>query len=211
MKNKLKKIPAPIVMLCYLTAIVLWFLSSAYGLVADIAAKSSGRLFEQQLSVADFELVNMHELETGSYISENDDPQMIWYNADGRTIRTLRMEAEFDRSPREMCLYYTTRQDEPFSVNKRVFASQQNDGSYLYTLPQGKIAALRLDPCSPLTDKPVTMAFSEFTMNQPAGVVSYFAPGWYGMFQLVVYPGLCAAALSLLRGVLVYYKENKKR
>lgn len=209
MMQSKKKIPAPIPLFCYAVAILLWLVTSLYHLGADVLAKQTGKLYEQQLTVDSFELVNMHKQEDGTYLTENDDPQMIWYNTEGIAVRTLRMTASFDRSPREMCLYYTTKEGEDFGVNNRVFASQQDDGSYVYTLPQGTITALRLDPCSPLENKPVTMTIEQFVLNQPAGVLSYFAPGWAGAFHLVVYPGLCAAALSLMRQAVLYYKRKK--
>lgn len=210
MKQRLKKIPAPIVVLCYGVTVLGWLLVSLYHLGSDVLAKQLGSLYQQQLTVQQFELVNMHQQEDGTYLTENDDPQMIWQNTDGITVRTLRMEATFDGSPREMCLYYTTKEGEDFGLNKRVFAQQQNDGSYLYTLPQGKITALRLDPCSPADNKQLTITFGSFTLNQPMGAWHYLAPGWAGAANMVIVPALCASAISLLRqGVLAY--KNKKR
>lgn len=213
MIRKLKKWsghPAFVPLLCYGVAVVVWLVCGVWSLGTDTLAKIGGRLYEQQLTLENFELVDMQPLENGSYITTSGDPQMIWYNTDGITVRTLRLTADFDRSPREMCLYYTNTQGEPFSVNKRVFAVQQDDGSYVYTLPQGRIAALRLDPCSPEQDKPVTMTFAGFSMNEPAGVVSYFAPGWYGALELVLYPGLCACALSLAQSAWYAYTGKKR-
>lgn len=204
------KRPAFLPILCYVVAVIIWLGTGVWSLGADALAKAGGTLYECELTLENFELVDMQPLEDGSYITTSGDPQMIWQNTDGMTVRTLRLTASFDRSPREMCLYYTNAEGEPFSVNKRVFAAQQNDGSYVYTLPQGKISALRLDPCSPEENKPVTMTFTGFALNEPAGVISYFAPGWYGALELVLYPGLCACALSLAQSAWQTYK-NKKR
>lgn len=204
------KRPAFLPILCYVVAVIIWLGTGVWSLGADALAKAGGTLYECELTLENFELVDMQPLEDGSYITTSGDPQMIWQNTDGMTVRTLRLTASFDRSPREMCLYYTNAEGEPFSVNKRVFAAQQNDGSYVYTLPQGRISALRLDPCSPEENKPVTMTFTGFALNEPAGVISYFAPGWYGALELVLYPGLCACALSLAQSAWQTYK-NKKR
>lgn len=202
--------PAFLPLLCYVVAVIVWLGGGVWSLAADTLAKAGGTLYERELTVDNFELVDMQLLEDGSYITTSGDPQMIWHNTDGMTVRTLRLTASFDRSPREMCLYYTNAEGEPFSVNKRVFAAQQDDGSYVYTLPQGNIAALRLDPCSPEENKPVTMTFSGFSLNEPAGVVSYFAPGWYGAMELVLYPGLAACALSLAQSAWQTYKSKKR-
>lgn len=203
--------PAFLPLLCYVAALIVWLGGSVWSLGMDTIAKAGGSLYQCELTLENFELVDMQLLEDGSYITTSGDPQMIWHNTDGMTVRTLRLTASFDRSPREMCLYYTNAEGEPFSVNKRVFAAQQDDGSYVYTLPQGRIAALRLDPCSPEEGKPVTMTFSGFSMNEPAGLVSYFAPGWYGAMELVLYPGLCACALSLAQSAWQTYQAKKKR
>lgn len=210
LKLLVKKLRAPLPTLCYGACLALWLLGSLLGFGSDFVQKAAGSLYQFQLAYEDFEPVNLHRQENGVLLTENDDPQMIWQNDQGLTVRTLRMEASFSRSPREMCLYYTTKPGEPFSVNKRVFAAQNNDGSYVYTLPQGRIAALRLDPCSPLENKPVEIELSGIYLNEAAAWWSYFSPGWAGAFRMALYPGLAAAALSLAREALLWYK-NKKR
>ena len=112
--------------------------------------------------------MGLQRLESGALLTLDGDPQMIWENGEGAVLRTVRMEAAFDRSPGRCAFTYTTKEGEPFSVNKRVFAAQADDGSYLYTLPQGRIAALRLDPCSPEENKPVEMTIAGLYVNEPA-------------------------------------------
>lgn len=209
MKRLLRRIKAPIPVLCYSVCLAAWLAASLWGLCADGLAAAGGRLYPFELQTADFELVNLHQSEAGQLVTETDDPQMIWQNPDGRTVRTVRMAAAFDASPREMCLYYTSRAEEPFGVNKRVFAAQQNDGSYLFTLPQGPVAALRLDPCSPDENKQVSMELAGLYANEPAPWWSYFAPGWAGAFYMLVYPGLAAAALRLVWEAVLWYKKKR--
>lgn len=209
LKTYFKKCRAPIPVLCYAACLVLWLAAGFAGLCSDAAAKAAGSLYQFELKPGDFEQVALQPLENGALLTLNDDPQMIWENKDAVTLRTLRMAASFDRSPREMCLYYTTRQGEPFSVNKRVFAAQADDGSYVYTLPQGRIAALRLDPCSPLENKPVELVITGLYLNEPAPWWSYFAPGWAGAFSMALYPGLAAAAISLVRAAWMWYKNKR--
>ncbi len=205
-KEKLS-IPA----LCYAVCVLVWLIGGIWSFGRDMITKSTGSLYEFSMQAQDFELVNMHKAPEGPYVNENSDPQMIWQNTDGITLRTLRMEAEFSHSPREMCLYYTNKPDEPFGVNKRVFAQQKNDGTYLYTLPAGNIAALRLDPCSPDEEKTVEMRFGDFKVNEPVAFWMYFAPGWYGFFRMLLYPALAAAALSLAQEAYVWYKSKRKK
>ena len=77
------------------------------------------------------------------------DPQMILEDVSGQVVRTLSYQAEFDGSPREMCLYYTTAVGEPSSQDRRGFPGVSADGTSGYTLPRKNIVSLRLDPCSP--------------------------------------------------------------
>ncbi|GKI15860.1 hypothetical protein CE91St44_23450 [Oscillospiraceae bacterium] len=204
-----KRLKAPIPTLCYAVCAAVWLAAGAAGLCSDGIAKATGRLYQFELAAEDFEQVGLQRLESGALLTLDGDPQMIWENGEGAVLRTVRMEAAFDRSPREMCLYYTTKEGEPFSVNKRVFAAQADDGSYLYTLPQGRIAALRLDPCSPEENKPVEMTIAGLYVNEPAPWWSYFAPGWAGVFSMVLYPGLAAAAISLVRAAWMWYKNKR--
>ncbi len=210
MKKWLQKFKDPIPVICWGLCLVIWLLGGVLSAVRDLAAKTTGSLYEFELSADGFSLANLHKQEDGTYITETDDPQMHWENTDGIAMRSLRMNASFSSEPREMCLYYTTQPGESFGVDKRVFASQQNDGSYLYTLPAGKIVSLRLDPCSPDADKPVVIEFGPFRVNENIPLWKHFAPGWAGFFKMLLYPGLVAAALSLVREAWMWYKSKRK-
>lgn len=181
---------------CYAVCLAGWLLLSLAGLGRDAALRADGRLAPFQLLPAELELVNA-EWQPGDVLyTLTDDPQLIWHNPDGRAVRTLRFTARYAESAREMCLYYTTVPNEPFSQDKRVFAAQSSDGaSYLYTLPQVSIAALRLDPCS---SKQNEVTVGGIQCNEPVSVLSYFSPGWYGAFQMAIWPGLIAALLDIL-------------
>lgn len=203
--------------LCYAACLLGWLVMSLVGLGRDTAAKMSGRLAPFSLQTAECELVNAvleTDGEPGAAGGERirtltDDPQLIWRNPDGRTLRTLRFSARYADSPREMCLYYTSAPEEPFSQDKRVFAVQSDDGeSYLYTMPQGRIAALRLDPCS---NRDNEIAVSGIQCNESASLASYFAPGWFGAFRMALWPGLAAAALELIRQLWALRGKGKGR
>ena len=182
--------------LCFAVTLACWLGSSIWGLAADTAARSGGRLAPFAMTAGEFELVNREVQEDGTLYTLTDDPQMLWQNPDGRSLRTLRITADYDESAREMCLYYTNAPEEPFSQDKRVFAAQSHDGrSYLYTLPQGEIAALRLDPCSV---KECTITVTDIAVNEDVPLWKYFAPGWHKGFEMALTAGLCAAGLAAL-------------
>lgn len=208
MKNALRKffarrgaLPAA----CYLLTLAGWLVLGAWNFGSDAVSRAQGTLTEQQVSLEEFQLVDLDEQE-GGYTSTSSDPQIILEDVSDRVVRTLSYQAEFDSEPREMCLYYTTAVGEPYSQDKRVFPTIGEDGSYIYTLPRTTIVSLRLDPCSPDATDPVTVQFAgdAITLNDadalPSGL-AYWLPSWYQLFCFILYPALAAAILSWLRAV----------
>lgn len=208
MKNALRKffarrgaLPAA----CYLLTLAGWLVLGAWNFGSDAVSRAQGTLTEQQISLEEFQLVDL-DAQEGGYTSTSSDPQIILEDVSDRVVRTLSYQAEFDSEPREMCLYYTTAVGEPYSQDKRVFPTIGEDGSYIYTLPRTTIVSLRLDPCSPDATDPVTVQFAgdAITLNDadalPSGL-AYWLPSWYQLFCFLLYPALAAAILSWLRAV----------
>lgn len=206
--------PWALPLLCYLSAAVIWLALGAVHAVADTAAKASGRLVTREMAVTDFALADLNVVssgESGQTVLEttSNDPQMILEDVSNETVRTLQMDAGYEGTVGEMCLYYTTAAGQEYSKDRRVFPTRQSDGSYLYTLPRGSIVALRLDPCSPEENKSVTITIEKILLNRPAGFGSYFVPSWYQVFCLVLYPGLAAAVLCWAGGALRTVRHRK--
>ena len=139
---------------------------------------------------------------------------MILEDVSGQVVRTLSYTVTFDGDAREMCLYYTTKVGEDYSQDRRVFPQNLGNGQYLYTLPRTSIAALRLDPCSPDENKTVDLTFAPATLTLNAASTlpawwQYLVPTWYQTFCLILYPALCASAVSLIRSFFAK-KELKK-
>lgn len=190
---------------CYLLTLAGWLVLGAWNFGSDAVSRAQGTLTEQQVSLGEFQLVDL-DAQEGGYTSTSSDPQIILEDVSDRVVRTLSYQAEFDSEPREMCLYYTTAVGEPYSQDKRVFPTIGEDGSYIYTLPRTTIVSLRLDPCSPDATDPVTVQFAgdAITLNDadalPSGL-AYWLPSWYQLFCFLLYPALAAAILSWLRAV----------
>lgn len=191
-----RRLPAPIPLACYALAFVFWLGGGLALLGWEAAGRAGGRLAETALDPAALEQADIAPDATGGWVTTGGDPQLIWRNPDGRMVRTLLMEVAFSQTPREVCLYYTTRADEPFSSGKRVFGEKMDDGNYRFQLPAGSIAALRLDPCSPAEEQgAITLTGLALTLNVDAPWYAAFAPGWSGLFAWLVWPGLAAAAV----------------
>lgn len=212
MKFSCKRLAAPLARpwglpaLCYLAALLFWVVSGLVSLTGDTMARADGSLREQTLTVSDFTL---SELQAGpdarQVVSTGGDPQMLLDNLGDRVVRTLSYTAEFDGTPREMCLYYTTAPDQPYSQDRRVFPEVTTGGTYVYTLPRGRICSLRLDPCSPDENKTVGITFDSLCLNRAdtlPGGLDYLIPSWYQLFCLILLPSLAAAALDWVRACL---------
>ena len=199
---------------CYLLTLAGWLVLGAWNFGSDALSRARGTLTEQQLSLSAFQLVDLQG-EGDGYVSTSGDPQIILEDVSDRVVRTLSYRAEFDAEPREMCLYYTTAAGEPYSQDKRVFPTVGEDGSYIYTLPRTTIVSLRLDPCSPDANTPVTVQFKgdAITLNAadalPSGL-AYWLPSWYQMFCFVLYPALAGAILSWMRALWVEIRARRK-
>lgn len=193
--------------LCYLVALAGWLAWGLWGMAADGLDRASGRMTQQELTPADFALVDLDQTGEDTLVTTSGDPQMILEDVSDRTVRTLQIWADYDGAAREMCLYYTTQAGQPYSQDRRVFPQQQADGSYLYRLPRGRIVSLRLDPCSPDQDKTVTITVHRIALNTSAS--AKLLPNWYQAFCLILYPGLAAAALDWLAGLVQGLRRRK--
>ncbi len=202
---------------CYILALAVWLVLGLAHAGSDALAKAQGRMTEQAIPVQDWQLVGLEttgtEVDTITLTTTNGDPQMILEDVSGQVVRTLSYTVTFDGDAREMCLYYTTKVGEDYSQDRRVFPQNLGNGQYLYTLPRTSIAALRLDPCSPDENKTVDLTFAPATLTLNAASTlpawwQYLVPTWYQAFCLILYPALCAAAVSWLRS-LVPFLERK--
>lgn len=206
MPKKFRRRMLPV--LCYLVALAGWLVWGLWGMAADGLDRASGRMTQQELAPADFALVDLEQTGEDTLVTTSGDPQMILEDVSDRTVRTLQIWADYDNPAREMCLYYTTQEGQPYSQDRRVFPRQQADGSYLYQLPRGRIVSLRLDPCSPDQDKTVTITVHRIALNTNAS--ANLLPNWYQTFCLILYPGLAAAVLDWGLGLAAGIFSRKK-
>ena len=203
---------------CYLLALAAWLCLGLVYCIQDAADRAAGHLAEKTVAVQDWQLAGLEITENGAeqtvLTTLDGDPQMLLETA-GDKVLTLTYTVQITGTPREMCLYYTTKPGQPYSADRRVYAKALGNGQYLYELPRIHIETLRLDPCSPDTGKTLTLTFTpgSITLNAahtlPA-LWQYFVPSWYQAFCLVLYPGLAAAAVSWLLAVYRQFKAKKQ-
>lgn len=205
MKQRWKRPRAAIPLACYGTALLLWLALCAALLIADAFGRLTGRLAYQQLTLSDFEQSSLELTAEDGFAAVTPDPQLIWYNPDGRTVRTVTVSAAYDSFPGEICLYYVENPAEPFGQSKRVFPRRNADGSYTFVLPRADLYALRLDLCS----NTCVVSGVSIVYNTAYPFWRYFIPSWKQLFGLCLWPGLAASALSLARQCLLSRRGRK--
>lgn len=192
-----------LLILCY-SVYILWVLLAALaGFVQDMFWKMQGQLDEQEISKYSFTANNLAFESEETWRSLTADPQLL-YEVNGY-LANVQIKMQFDATPGELDLYYTEKAGEDFDKYRRVWAVRQQDGSYLYTLPRTKVATLRIDPGSA---ENLGITIEEIRFNVPTGIERYLDISLNGLFRLVVYPALAAAALKYL--LCIYQQLNNK-
>jgi len=192
MKQHLLRGRAPIPRACFALFALGWLLYALFGFAADAAAAASGRMARRTLDLSALTMYNLAS-EGDAWQATSNDPQVIWQPAAGQTVRTVTVTAHYSAAPREMCLYYTADAAADFSVEQRVFAWQNADGSYTFRLPRTAVAKIRLDPCSAA----VRITGLTIRENEPLAAWRYFVPAWRTAAALFLYAGLTACAVRL--------------
>ena len=54
------------------------------------------------------------------------------------------------------------------------------------------------------------MTVESITLNAPRSAAAYFAPGWAGAFNLILWPGMAAALLNIAAGLLRLLLKGRK-
>ncbi|MBQ7859044.1 MAG: hypothetical protein IJ347_02765 [Faecalibacterium sp.] len=206
MKIFAKRPRALIPLVCYGLAAVVWFLLCTGQLALDGVARLQGRMPQVHAPLAEFELYALEATGEDSLVSTTPDPQLYWYNPDGRVVRSVQLQITFPRIPGELALYYTEQPGEAFGRDRKVYPIQQADDSWLFVLPRAQVYSLRIDPSSEI----ITMNDVQIQFNTGYRWWQYYLPGWQQAFDLLLFPGLAASALNILAEALRCRKAQKK-
>ncbi len=150
-----------------------------------------------------------------SIVSTDADPYII-FTFSQQNIRTLHMDAQFATPPGEVILYYSypenTNLSDPtaaavelgFSQNRRVNGEVQADGSYIFTLPAGEIAALRLDPGNVPGNE---IFLNQLTLNVYSEPHEYFLPNARQWLMLAILPAFVCCVIYTIAELLSALKR----
>lgn len=197
-KRRIGRLPLAL----YLAAAAVWVVLCAAKLCGDQVARMRGQMQQENKDITQAELRSLAPWGE-DWFAETPDPQIIWQVPENERVRTVTLWGDFAIPYGEMTLYYTTSPEESFSTAKKVYATENGDGSYSFLLPKSHVRALRLDPCSVMC----VVKNIRVEWNTPCALWRYFCPDGVQIFWMVLLPGLTASAICLLREA---WQEAKK-
>lgn len=181
-----------LLIICYVLALIVWLGYSGISLAVCSGARSGRNLVEQYLPTAFANDINNIEhidsVDNAEWLLTMDsDPQIIWHLG-GVNVQQLIFNAKAVNAPGgEIVVYYTTREGEDFSENKKIWAQQDRDGRWVFEFGLKRIHNLRIDP-GPMGG--VIWRVQQITLNAEKPWYSYFVPNTQGIALLLLLPCL---------------------
>lgn len=179
----------------FLTA--LFFLRGFWSYAAENIARSNETLVQSRMTAADFQQFSL-KADGDMLIATDSDPQLIW-QADQK-ITNIKFYMETSLYPGEIVVYYTTKDGEGFSENKRLWAQPVNGEDNWYTVEIGlkNVRSLRIDPTMYAGNQ---MKFGAFIINEEKTLSDYIAPDVRRIFNLLLYTGIISSVLRFVQEI----------
>lgn len=202
--KKLCKNSRRLLMLCYLLAVIGWFVMAVFGMVRSVWARSRGdyprmTLTAEELTLSSF--VNYADLEWDTppyddpdlYLSTDSDPQIIWQGSG--YLESVVLYADHYTPPGSVALYYLLPGQTDFSEQQKVYGAVTAKGEYTFTLGGKTVAGLRIDPDS---RGGIATRFTGVQLNPAHSLLWYLIPRGGQWLLLLSLPALAAAVIKLL-------------
>ncbi len=202
--KKLCKNSRRLLMLCYLLAVIGWFVMAVFGMVRSVWARSRGdyprmTLTAEELTLSSF--VNYADLEWDTppyddpdlYLSTDSDPQIIWQGSG--YLESVVLYADHYTPPGSVALYYLLPGQTDFSEQQKVYGAVTAKGEYTFTLGGKTVAGLRIDPDS---RGGIATRFTGVQLNPAHSVLWYVIPRGGQWLLLLSMPAITAAVLKIL-------------
>lgn len=130
--------------------------------------------------------------------TQNTDPQLVFTGLDA-SVRLVQLEAAFAANPGELEVFYARSAEAGFETRKRVIGVPQNDGSILYALPAGQLAALRLDLGTAIGNR---VQIGAITLNPHLPASHYFVPTLRTVLAFLALPLLACCIIYTIIEIL---------
>lgn len=135
----------------------------------------------EDISLTNFEFVDVEMVNDYSLITKTDDAQII-YKGD---ISNIAINCEFSQNPGEFVSFYAKDENDEFNPKNMIYAKKLND-KYIFSYPQGT-QKIRLD----LGIHPsITIDFKEIEINNPKLSLTYQKFTSILFYTLIVPPAI---------------------
>ena len=200
--------PRRLLGLCYALGVMLWLLYATIASALMLNHKMNGSMRSLTLTAQDLSYESFLDYDDDPwstapderedwYLSTDNDPHILW---EGEAyVETVRLQVEQLLPPGSVTLYYLKPGQTDYRETQKVYAWQDEDGSYVFDLGGVTVTGLRIDPDS-VGGVPTRLLGVEINPATP----------WYGRFipkggqwiLLLFGPAVAAAFLSLLRQII---------
>lgn len=200
--------PRRLLGLCYALGVMLWLLYAIIASALMLNHKMNGSMRSLTLTAQDLSYESFLDYDDDPwstapderedwYLSTDNDPHILW---EGEAyVETVRLQVEQLLPPGSVTLYYLKPGQTDYRETQKVYAWQDEDGSYVFDLGGVTVTGLRIDPDS-VGGVPTRLLGVEINPATP----------WYGRFipqggqwiLLLFGPAVAAAFLSLLRQII---------
>ena len=198
--------PRRLLGLCYALGVMVWLLYAVISSALMLNHKMNGSMRSLILTAQDLSYESFLDYDEDPwstapderedwYLSTDNDPHILW---EGEAyVETVRLRVEQLLPPGSVTLYYLKPGQTDYRETQKVYAWQDEDGSYVFDLGGVTVAGLRIDPDSV---GGVPTLFGGIELNPARFWVWRFVPDG-GQFLLILgLPAVAAAAWTLLRG-----------
>ncbi len=182
----------------YAIIITVFLLFSLFSFASDKILMLTGHISQVELtSFTSFDtfdfILNESDEQAKTGVTNTQDVKLVLddFSETGTDIiRTVHMDMSFSLHPGEVVLFYA-KEGEDFSDAKKIWAKQQNDGVYTFTLPRTqKIDKIRIDPSSVYNNE---LYLNSITLNSSLTLSKYFTLSNEQIFNFLLYPLLTCA------------------
>lgn len=200
--------PRRLLGLCYALGVMVWLLYAVISSALMLNHKMNGSMRSLTLTAQDLSYESFLDYDDDPwstapderedwYLSTDNDPHILW---EGEVyVETVRLRVEQLLPPGSVTLYYLKPGQTDYRETQKVYAWQDEDGSYVFDLGGVTVTGLRIDPDS-VGGVPTRLLGVEINPTTP----------WYGRFipkggqwlLLLFGPVVAAAFLSLLRQII---------
>ena len=202
----LRKRPAVfLVLACYALWLVGLLVMNGFGFITNRLAYNSGKFQTMQLTIEDFEWINLVEKE-GTLISTSADPQLLLRNKE-MPVDTLLLDIEYSLSHRVVTVFWAAS-GQDHSVRRMAYPASQEGTTMGFLLPVSGVQNLRIDPDSVAGNQ---MVIRSITVNQPRTFGEFFRFSTLEWVLFFTMPGLLASGAWLACLSFGKIKEMRKK